>query len=407
MANFVNMPKLSDTMEEGGIAQWFKKEGDSVKEGDLLVAIETDKAAMEYPSPESGVLLKILVEPGKAVALQTPIAIIGAKGEDISALLSSGPQKAKTPAAAAAATPAQKPVERSPEKRESGGRIKASPLAKKIAVSEGINLNSITGSGPGGRIVSRDLHAGEKAAPKTAAVSMANRADQRIPHTMMRKTIAKRLLAGKNDAPHFYLTTTIDMSQAQTWREQINAGEDVAAKKTPKISINDIVCFATSRALRSHPLLNASWQEDAILLHGSVHLAIAVALESGLVTPVVQNADMLGLKDLARRIRELVDLAKTQKLKPEDYSTGTFTVSNLGMTVVDHFTAIINPPQAAILAVGRIQNQVTVDAKGAFVAKPMMQVTLSCDHRVVDGMVGAQFLKTLSEFLENPLLMLG
>ncbi len=413
MAQVITMPKLSDTMEEGGVAEWFKKEGDNVEEGDLLLAIETDKATMEYASPESGTLLKILVAPGKAVPLQTPIAILGKKGESIDGLATGG-GASKSEAAKPEAKPekaAAKQSSAAPIAASEGSRVKASPLAKKVASEKSIDLNNVTGSGPNGRIVMRDLAqaptSASKASPAaSAAVARPSAGDERVNVSMMRKTIAKRLLASTNQVPHFYLTASANMSKALEFKEMLNE-EMKAAGEEVRISVNDIVTLCTAHALRSHPLINSSWHDDYYILHKDIHISIAVALPEGLITPVVFNADQKGIKEIALDIRRLAKAAKAGTLEPAQYQGGTFTISNLGMTIVDEFTAIINPPQSCILAVGRTRLEVIVDEAGKMAPAPMMKVTMSCDHRIVDGMVGAKFLETLVRFLENPLRLLA
>lgn len=432
MARVIEMPKLSDTMEEGGIANWLKKEGELVKEGEPLVEIETDKATQEYESPSEGVLLKIIAPAGgKAVPLRGPIAVIGEKGEkfDLEALIGKAAPVAKVAEVKPAAKPAdaqrtsgpghdvktsgpghdEKAPAAVPAPAASGDRIRSSPLARKVAAERGVNLASVTGSGPGGRVVMKDVEgatAGGAAPPAHGHVGAASRS---VPVSMMRKTIAKRLLAAKNEAPHFYLTVSVDMTRANDWRERMNA-EAAKAKgdnAPPKVSVNDLVIMAVARALRLHPMVNASWQGDTILINGPVHVAMAVALPEGLVTPVIRDTDRLGVRDIARQSRELASRAKDGKLGNSDYTGGTFTISNLGMLGIEEFTAIINPPQACILAVGTTQVVPWVDANGAIVAQARMKMTMSCDHRVVDGALGAQFLKTLVGYLEEPLNMLA
>lgn len=432
MALVIEMPKLSDTMEEGGIANWLKKEGEKIGEGEPLVEIETDKATQEYESPEEGVLLKILVQPGKAVALRTPIAIIGAAGEkfDLAALTGGGTKTAATtPAAAAPSTGAVPPK---PTAKPVGapvgavtvtsaqaapvvvGRVKASPLARKVAAELGVDVSQISGSGPAGRVVLRDIEhrSGSGAAAAQSALAqpaVAGAASTTIPVTMMRKTIAKRLLAAKNDAPHFYLTISADVTKLEAWRQQLNGAAAKAAKAgvaATKVSLNDVVILAASRALKVHPEVNSSWQGDTILQHAEAHVAIAVALPEGLVTPVIRRADALGLRDIAASVRDLAGKAKDGKLSNDAYAGGTFTISNLGMFGIEEFTAIINPPQAAILAVGAALPTPWVDEHGALVVQQRMKMTLSCDHRVVDGATGAKFLQTLVSYLEEPMQML-
>ena len=432
MAQVIEMPKLSDTMEEGGIANWLKKEGEKIGEGEPLVEIETDKATQEYESPEEGVLLKILVQPGKAVALRTPIAIIGAAGEtfDLAALTGGGTKTAVTTPAATAATTSAVPAK--PTAKPVGapvgavtvtsaqaapvvvGRVKASPLARKVAAELGVDVSQISGSGPAGRVVLRDIEqrSGSGAAAAQSALTqpaVAGAASTTIPVTMMRKTIAKRLLAAKNDAPHFYLTISADVTKLEAWRQQLNGAAAKAAKAgvaATKVSLNDVVILAASRALKVHPEVNSSWQGDTILQHAEAHVAIAVALPEGLVTPVIRRADALGLRDIAASVRDLAGKAKDGKLSNDAYAGGTFTISNLGMFGIEEFTAIINPPQAAILAVGAALPTPWVDEHGALVVQQRMKMTLSCDHRVVDGATGAKFLQTLVSYLEEPMQML-
>ena len=428
MANIVEMPKLSDTMEEGAVASWLKKEGDTVEEGGSLCEIETDKATMEYQSPFGGVLLKIIAQPGKTMALNTPIAVIGKKGEafDMNALMAAaaaGSKAAPAPGApgahaahaakpapvAAAAKPASPAVPVAPASPVNTGRIKSSPLARRMAAASNVNLAGVAGSGPAGRIVMRDIEAvvargGASGSTNNGGfVPMAPREDQTIPVTLMRKTIAKRLLAGKNDAPHFYLTRSVNMGNMMQWRQMLN---DAAGEKGTKVSVNDLVIFATSRALRHHPGINASWQGDNIVQFGAVHMCVAVALPTGLVTPVIRNADQMPVRDIAAASRSLAQRAKAGQLANEDYAGGTFTISNLGMFGIEEFTAIINPPQAAILAVGATIPTPAVDAKGNVVVEQRRKITMSGDHRVIDGVMGAEFLKTLAGFLEQPLMMM-
>lgn len=420
MAQLIVMPKLSDTMEEGAVANWLKKEGESIDEGQDLVEIETDKATMAYASSAEGIVLKILLEPKKSAPLGAPLCVIGKKGEafNLDEMLAKV-QGAKSPAPAAATgkpavapTTVAKPSAPSPTAAPSvpavsanastDGRIKASPLAKKIAADRGINLSGISGSGPSGRVVVRDL---DGVASGSTGVSRALRSgeDRTIPNSMMRKTIAKRLLAGKNEAPHFYLTVSADMTRMNDWRSRLNKDSE---KTGVKVSVNDLVIMAVSRALRKHPEINSSWQGESIVEFSNVHVAMAVALPSGLVTPVIRHTDQLSIKEIAQMSRDLAVRAKDGKLGNEDYAGGTFTISNLGMFGVEEFTAIINPPQAAILAVGATIASPSVDPKGQLVVQPRMKMTMSCDHRVIDGAMGAQFLQTLVSYLEDPLNML-
>lgn len=442
MATVIEMPKLSDTMEEGAIANWLKKEGEKIEEGENFVEIETDKATMEYASPAEGILLKILVPSGKSCPLNAPIAVVGESGEkfDLAALLGaskkpSGPQAAGhhggeklasgIPSGGAAAAPQSQPMNIGNAGAISGGaaltsspsapdgkRIKSSPLARKVAQEKGVDLRSIAGSGPGGRVILRDVESlqpanlsgsGAKFPQSYSHGAMGAREDQWLELSMMRKTIAKRLLSAKNDAPHFYLTVSADMERCLGWREKLNSG----LPKEERVSVNDLVTFAVARSLRLHPQVNASWQGDKILQHGAVHVALAVALPTGLVTPVLRNTDFLGVRDVAAMTKMMVGKAKAGQLGNEDYTSGTFTISNLGMFGIEEFTAIINPPQAAILAVGAVMKVPTVNDKGEIAVQSRMKMTLSCDHRVIDGAVGAQFLQTLVGFLEDPLMILA
>ncbi|MGE0172847.1 MAG: pyruvate dehydrogenase complex dihydrolipoamide acetyltransferase [Oligoflexales bacterium] len=420
MSQIIEMPKLSDTMEEGAIASWLKKEGEFVDEGEAIVEIETDKATMEYNSPYKGVLLKILVQPGETCDLNAPIAVLGGKGEkfDPSMVAKSegpAPKKHETPAPAAkpektaAATPAPAPTKSEPKVVD--GRIKSSPLARKIASDRGVELSQIQGSGPQGRIVLRDVEnlakgpGGKPSAPAakapTAPARIGEDRVEEIPLSMMRKTIAKRLLAGKNEAPHFYLTVSTNMDNSLEWRKKLNAGQE-----NSKISVNDIIVLAAAKALVKHPEINSSWGETVIRRHYSVHMSLAVALEQGLVTPVIRNCDTLGVREIAAQSKAYITKAKNGELQPEEYAGGTFTISNLGMMGIEEFTAIINPPQAAILAVGATKPTPVVNAAGTVEVKQVMKMTMSCDHRVIDGAMGAKFLQTLVSYLEEPLMML-
>lgn len=413
MAELITMPKLSDTMEEGGISEWLVKEGENFEEGDPLLSIETDKATLEYPSPFSGTLLKIIAKEGQSCQLQEPIAVFGEKGEsfDLEALLKTTktsakkevPAKEKTEkketVSAEATTTAVETTQAAPPVR-TNTRIKASPLAKKIAKSKNIDLNTLLGTGPHGRIIAKDLEG------LSSGMRKVQRQDVKVPHSMMRKTIAKRLLSAKNDAPHFYLTVSANMESMIQWRTALNKQKAVLSGEAPKVSINDLLIFTVSKALAKHPEVNSSWQDDGILQYGNVNVAFAVALPSGLITPVIFQSDSLPIHDIARQSKALGAKAKKGELQPEDYAGGTFTISNLGMTLIEEFTAIINPPQSCILAVGQTKKVPHVDENGNLVVQERMKMTLSCDHRVVDGMVGAKFLETLVSYLETPVLMM-
>jgi pyruvate dehydrogenase E2 component (dihydrolipoamide acetyltransferase) len=427
MARLMPMPKLSDTMEEGAIAKWMKKVGDKISEGDPLAEIETDKATMEYEAPETGYILKLVVDSGGRAKVGAPIAVIGdSKDEafDMAALGSAGTasdakaqkpdqNKATAPApnaprpAAPASVSHLSAAPASPA-ATSSGRVKASPLARRMAEERGIDLSRVTGSGPAGRIVMRDVESGKTAgaAPSMPVFQGTPGQDQSLRVTMMRQTIAKRLHAAKNDAPHFYLTRSIDMTAVNAWRERLNHNVDEKSGQV-KVSVNDLVILAVAKALRKHPMVNASWQGDTITQFGNVHVAMAVALPEGLVTPVIRHTDQLGARQIAQTTKALAAKARAGQLTNDDFAGGTFTISNLGMMGIEEFTAIINPPQAAILAVGTTIKTPVVDEDDQIVVKPMMKVTMSCDHRVVDGMVGAQFLQTLVSYLEDPAMMLG
>lgn len=418
MAILITMPKLSDTMEEGGIASWLKKEGEFVEDGEALVEIETDKATMEYASPEEGYILKLVAAAGEGVALDGPICVLGEKGEsfDLDKLIaeSGGGSKAShgssdTPAEKKEETPAPAPSAPVAAGVSQSGRVKASPLAKKIAEANGIDVANVSGSGPNGRVVQRDVQSAMSSGVSgmnTSSAMTASRSDVKVPLSMMRKTIAKRLLAGKNDAPHFYLTVSANMEQMIKFRADLNKNVG-KVEGLPKVSVNDLVMLASAKALRLHPTINSSWQGDHILQHGDVNVCMAVALPTGLVTPVIRHADQLGVRDISLAAKAIGKKAKDGNISNDDLQGGTFTISNLGMTKVEQFTAIINPPQAAILAVGTTQAQPWVNDNGELGVQKRMKMTLSCDHRVIDGMVGAQFLETLIEFLENPAMMLA
>ena len=419
MAIKIEMPKLSDTMEEGVIAKWNVNEGDSVSAGDIIAEVETDKATMDVEVFDAGTILKIVPGEGDAVPLGGLIAIIGEVGEDISSLLdndsSSAPTNSspvaeddkvtKAEEATAAPTAVVAPS-------QGDGRIKASPLAKKIAADKGVDLNSISGSGPEGRIVKKDVETAQSATSSTltrpgapapmassTAKSFSSLASQEVKVSQMRKVIAKRLSESKFTNPHFYETIDIDMKAAIEARTQLKDKLDI------KISFNDIVVKASAVALSRHQAINSSWMGDSIIEHGDVHIAIAVAIDEGLMTPVLRHVDQKGLVQISSETRELAGLARDRKLAPEQMEGSTFTISNLGMFGIEELTAIINPPNACILAVGAIRD-VPVVENGAVVPGKRMKVTLSSDHRIVDGAKAAEFLNTLRSLIENPLSML-
>jgi len=426
MAEKIEMPKLSDTMEEGVIAKWNVKEGDKVESGDVIAEVETDKATMEVEVFDSGTILKILVNEGEAVPLGATMAIIGEEGEDISDLIddagSSDKKQEKEEVKEEKAESKKEgekkesfdPIlgdlngkgeskEKEKEKASASddGRIKASPLARKMAEEKGIDLSSVSGSGPDGRIIKKDIEE-YKPSEKTktpAAVSFDSEESEDVKISQMRKTIARRLSESKFSNPHFYETIDIDMEASMQARSGLNEISDV------KISFNDIVVKACAAALRRHPDINSSWLDDVIRKHGDVNVAVAVAVDEGLMTPVINHADKKTLQQISSETRELAELARDRKLQPEQMEGSTFTISNLGMFGIEEFTAIINPPNACILAVGAIRD-VPVVKNGEVVPGKRMKVTLSSDHRVVDGAKAAQFLNTLRQMLENPLSML-
>jgi len=492
MATKVYMEALSPTMEEGRLATWLKNEGDQVKEGDVLAEVETDKATMELVARGSGVLRKRMIAEGDTANVGTVIAVIAGADEDVSALTggaeaaasqdkggesaSSAEQKAQAAAGSdvgqgAAAVAAAGPTEQDQAERGtpgeatpagaaptptpdrgttapatgdrsiaptgddadasgSNGRVKASPLARKIANEAGMQLGGVQGSGPGGRIVKRDVEAAisgggaqaqapaaqaqapaqpaadaqaEAQAPRAAAAPAAGGYHDQ-PLSQMRKTIAKRLTQSIGPVPHFFLTIEVDMGEAAKLRARIN---ERFKDQGVKVSPNDLIIKAVAAALRKHPWVNAAWTGDAIRFHDGVHIGVAVAVDEGLITPVIKDADRKGVGEIAGEVRELAGRAREKKLKPDEYTGSTFSISNLGMFGIEEFTAVINPPEAAILAVGAITPKVVVDEAGDMAVRQRMRMTLSCDHRVIDGATGAQFLQTLKSYLEEPMLMVA
>ncbi|MDG1480201.1 MAG: dihydrolipoamide acetyltransferase family protein [Myxococcota bacterium] len=442
MAEFFLMPQASPTMDAGRVLAWRVSEGDKLNPQDVLAEVETDKAAMEIEVFDPCVVLKILVPAGDEARVDSPIAIIGAKAnEDISGLLAefeastaAAPAPAPEPAAAPApATEAPAPVKAPAVERKTvapapgstgisaftwqgasvhgsimemptnytppTARVRSAPAARRLAAELGISLSSVTGSGPHGRVMSEDVRAAaeSRTRPVSASSVAASVASEEIPHSNMRKTIAKRLKAVYLDAPTFFLTATLNCDAMVDFRSQLKAAG-------VKVSYNDIVIKAAARALRDVPAVNASWSEAAITRHGQVDIGMAVALDGGLITPVIRSADTLGLSTIATQTRALAGRARDLKLKPEEYQNSTFTISNLGMMQIEHFTAIINAPNAAILAVGSLQQEpVVVD--GALTVGWRMKVTMTCDHRVIDGALGASFLQALRKYIENPALL--
>jgi pyruvate dehydrogenase E2 component (dihydrolipoamide acetyltransferase) len=417
MAEIIYMPKLSDTMTEGVVAEWTKKVGDKVANGEVLAEIETDKATMEFESFFDGVLLYIGVEKGKAAPVNAILAIIGEEGEDISALLAGAntpspaaeevvpaqtPQLAPVAQPVAVATPVQTLDPAPIAGSNVSGRVIASPLAKKLAEEKGINIASVAGTGEAGRIVKRDV---DHYVPYTPAQQIFNAAPAGVESyteenvSQMRKTIARRLAESKFTAPHFYLTLDIDMDSAIKARKSMNQMDGV------KVSFNDMVVKAVAMSLKQHPTINSSWLGDVIRRNHHVHIGIAVAVDEGLLVPVVRFADTKGLTQIGAEVKDFAQKAKDKKLQPSDWEGNTFTISNLGMFGIEAFTAIVNPPDSCILAVGGIK-EVPVVKNSQVVPGNVMKVTLSCDHRVVDGASGAAFLQSFKNYMENPVNML-
>ncbi|MBX7101427.1 MAG: pyruvate dehydrogenase complex dihydrolipoamide acetyltransferase [Myxococcaceae bacterium] len=411
MATPVLLPALSPTMAEGKITKWLKKEGDKISSGTAIAELETDKSNLEIEAYDDGVLLKIVVPAGTSAAVGAPIAFIGKAGEVVDAAAAAAPAKVAAPAAKPAAAPvaaapapvavaAPAPVAMSAPAPAANGRLRASPLAKRIAQDQGVDLASLAGSGPMGRIVKRDVEEAlaKGPAPRAVRSSGPRAASEALPITQMRKVIAQRLTEVKPGVPHFYLTIEVEMDEALKLREEAKALET-------KVSVNDVLVKAAAIAVARFPRINQTWQGDKLVQAHAVDVGVAVAIEDGLITPVVKDADQKGLAELSAEIRVLADKAKKRALKPEEYTGGSITVSNLGMYGIDSFIAIINPPQSAILAVGAVTPKPVV-RDGQMVIRQMMSITLSGDHRVIDGAVGAQYLKELKSLLEHPLRLL-
>ena len=409
MAEIIRMPKMSDTMEEGVIAEWLKKVGDEVKSGDVLAEVETDKATMELESYDDGILLHIGVKNGDSVPVNGVIAIIGDKGEDVDDILKN-----------LNSTPNEEKVEDIPEeKKETKSeetviektndndrkRIKVSPLAKKLASDKGVNLSEVSGSGDGGRIVKSDIEnfsgSIDSIDEKTVELPKiySKESFEEIPVTQMRKTISKRLSESKFSSPHFYLTMEIDMENCINGRKKINESSE------RKISFNDIILKAVAVSLRKHPMVNSSLLDDKIRLNHHIHIGVAVAVDDGLLVPVIRFADNKSLSHISMEVKDLATKAKQKQLQPSDWEGNTFTISNLGMFGIDEFTAIINPNDSCILAVGGIKNTPVIK-NGEIVPGNIMKVTLSCDHRIVDGATGSAFLNTVKELIEDPIKIL-
>jgi pyruvate dehydrogenase E2 component (dihydrolipoamide acetyltransferase) len=435
MPEKIQMIALSPTMETGTIAKWRKKEGDTVASGDVICEVETDKATMDYESSVEGTLLKIILPEGGQAKVGDLIAIVGKPGEDISAMLADGagaPPKAaaprapaataaarpSAPAAAASAAPAPASAAGAPNAADSGsgGRIKSSPLARRLAAEKGVDLHALRGSGPEGRIVKRDLDAvpaggglnaaeyrggGAQATPRPAAAPLQpGVGDEVVPLTRMRKIIAQRLSDSMYTAPHYYLTVAVGMDELLASRTRMNGG------RQKKLSMNAFLMAIAGRALARHPAVNTSWNGDSLIRHSSADIGLAVALPEGLITPVVRDCGRKGIVAIDTELSDMVDRARAGKLAPQEYAGATFTISNLGMSGIDEFTAIINPPGSAILAVGAARKEAVVEDNDAIVVRQRMRITLSCDHRVIDGAVGAAFLRELADMLEDPVLAL-
>ena len=415
----VTMPRLSDTMEEGTVATWLKKVGDAIEEGDILAEIETDKATMEFESFYSGTLLHIGIQEGQSAPVDDVLAIIGPAGTDVSAVLSGDTAATSTPSTAAAPvsapTPAETPVTSSQtvQAPTNGGRVFVSPLAKRIAADRGIDLSQLQGSGENGRIIRRDLEGVTAEQPASAAASTAaapvapavqlsagQESVESVKNSQMRKVIAKRLSESKFTAPHYYLTIEVEMDEAKAARASMNELPDT------KVSFNDMVLKACAMALLKHKQVNTTWKDDHTLFNHHVHLGVAVAVEDGLVVPVIKHADQLSLSTIGAQVKDMAGRARTKKLTPAEMEGSTFTVSNLGMFGIEEFTSIINQPNSAILSVGAIVEKAVV-RDGQIAIRSMMKLTLACDHRTVDGATGAQFLQTLKTYLEHPVTMLA
>ncbi|MCY4574606.1 MAG: pyruvate dehydrogenase complex dihydrolipoamide acetyltransferase [Gemmatimonadetes bacterium] len=440
MATRVHMEALSPTMEEGQVVRWLKGEGDAVAQGDILAEIETDKATMELVARGDGALRKILVGEGGTAPVGDVIAVIAPEGEDIAALLAglgdggggeagatAGPvaetaassgtavpvaTPAQTGSPASSGTPAPIPGTTPAQPAAPTGRVKASPLAKRLAGELGLEIAAVQGTGPGGRVVKRDVEmaaAAAAAAPAVAAPAPAvapvvppgeEFAD--VPLSQMRKTVARRLTESLGPVPHFFLTVDVDMTRALAARARVN---QILVAQGAKASVNDLVIKATAAALTHHPECNAWWQGSSIRVFNRVHMGVAVAVPDGLITPVVRDAHAKGLAQIGAEVREMAGRAREKKLQPHEYTGSTFSISNLGMFGIEEFTAVINPPEAGIIAVGAVEERAVV-VKGEVVVQPRMRITMSCDHRVIDGAQGARFLATLKSFLEEPAAIL-
>jgi pyruvate dehydrogenase E2 component (dihydrolipoamide acetyltransferase) len=421
----ITMPKLSDTMLEGTLVKWHKKPGQKISIGDVIAEVETDKATMEMEAFDDGILTDILIPEGGVVKVGDPIATLDGGSTESAKTPAPAAAKAAAKAAPTPATPATPaapgpksistgaPATPRPAPRPSanGVRVKASPLARKVAIERGIDLSRLQGTGPGGRIVVADLDSAPTAsraggqAPAAVKIDVpCSDADKRVALSGMRRTIAERLLASKTQIPHFYLTMEVDAGPLSKLRKEINAAAETSG--SPKITVNDFVLLATARAAAKHPKVNAAFAGDSVVEYADVNLSVAIAVEDGLITPVVRKADKLSLREISVAVKDLAVRARSKKIKPEEYAGGTITVSNLGAYGVDSFYAIVNPPQAAILAVGAIVKKPVVGPNDQIVAGQRMSIALSGDHRVVDGALGAEFLASIRTALESPATLL-
>jgi pyruvate dehydrogenase E2 component (dihydrolipoamide acetyltransferase) len=403
--NQITMPKLSDTMLEGTLIKWHKKAGDKITVGDVIADVETDKATMEMEAFDDGIITEILVPEGGVVKVGQPIANL--EGGKKNAVKSTAPAATSATAPIATAAAPSKPK---PAATADGSRTKVSPLAKKVALERGVDLSGIQGTGPGGRIVAADVPATAVAQGRSAAAAAPrievpfSDSDTKTPLSGMRRTIAERLLASKTQIPHFYLSIEIDAAPLAKLRKDLNAAAEAAG--TAKITVNDFILLAVARAAKQHPKVNAAFAGDSVVEYASVNLSVAIAVEDGLITPVIRDAQSLSLREISTAVKDLAVRARSKKIKPEEYQGGTLTISNLGAYGIDSFYAIINPPQAAILAVGAIVKKPVVNAQDQIVAGQRMTISLSGDHRVVDGAAGAEFLATIRKNLESPTSLL-
>ncbi len=433
MATYIEMPKLADTMTEGTLVKWRKKEGDKVETGDVVAEVETDKATMEMESFEDGTLHQFLVKEGQKVPIGTRIAMVLGKGEkppgagepsvsgtaEVATKAETQPEPAgnvKPPAGAQPAAAPEVKTQATVPEPASGERVKISPLARKVAAEKGVEISSLQGTGPGGRIIARDVESAPAdgvaktgaalvvSAPAAIPAIPAGAGDQRIALSGMRRVIAERLLASKTQIPHFYLNIEVDAGPLMKLRAEVNAASEAAGG--PKLTVNDFVLKAVIAATVKVPAVNASFAGDAIIQYGNVNLSVAVAVDEGLVTPVIRDAQKKGLRQISESVKDLATRARSKKLKPDEYQGGTITVSNLGSYGIDSFSAIVNPPQAMIVSIGAIVKKPVVGANDQIVAGQRMFVGISADHRVVDGAVGAQYLGELRKLIESPAMML-